>query len=141
MTPRGKGLVGMSILMLVFGSLIGEQVVVQVGIFGLLLLISCHRLSIINLSKIHFLRRLPRAVFSGVNFDYQIEIINYRRWFGGKNIIVYDHFLPFAEKGVAIDYIPAGQRITEVFKSRIIERGLEIGRGYRIMSDLSLIHI
>ena len=74
MTPRGKGLVGMSILMLVFGSLIGEQVVVQVGIFGLLLLISCHRLSIINLSKIHFLRRLPRAVFSGVNFDYQIEI-------------------------------------------------------------------
>ena len=87
MTPRGKGLAGMSILMLVFGSLIGEQVVVQVGIFGLLLLVLCHRLSIINLGKIHFLRRLPRAVFSGVNFDYQIEIINYRRWFGGKNII------------------------------------------------------
>ena len=137
-TPRGKGLLGMSMLSIILGSLVGVSLLVQVGIFGIFVVILCYRLSIININGIHFIRRLPRAVFSGVDFEFQIEVLNNRRFFGSKNIIVYDHFLSFAEKGVAIDYIPAGQRIAEVFKSRIIERGLEKGRGYRIVSDFPL---
>ena len=38
MTPRGKGLVGMSFAMVVIGAMIGESLVVQLGVFGVIVL-------------------------------------------------------------------------------------------------------
>ena len=73
-TPRGKGLLGMSMLSIILGSLVGVSLLVQVGIFGIFVVILCYRFSILNINGIHFIRRLPRAVFSGVDFEFQIEV-------------------------------------------------------------------
>ncbi|MBV63607.1 MAG: hypothetical protein CMP45_03770 [Rickettsiales bacterium] len=137
-TSRGKGLAGMSTLMFLVGSFIGQTFVVQSGIFGFLVLIVCYWLAKINLKNIQFIRKMPSAVFSGVDFDYQVEMVNYRKWLGSRNVMIYDHYLPFGEKGFAVDAIGSGRRFVEVFKSRIIERGISNGRGYRIASDFPL---
>ncbi len=109
-TSRGKGLAGMSTLMFLVGSFIGQTFVVQSGIFGFLVLIVCYWLAKINLKNIQFIRKMPSAVFSGVDFDYQVEMVNYRKWLGSRNVMIYDHYLPFGEKGFAVDAIGSGRR-------------------------------
>ena len=137
-TSRGKGLIGMSLLMFLVGSLFGQPFVVQSGAFGILVLFVCYWIARTNIKSIQFIRKMPSAVFSGIDFDYQVEMANHGKWIGSKNIMVYDHYLPFVEKGFAVDAIRSGHRVVEVFKSRIIERGISSGRGYRVTSDFPL---
>ena len=101
-TSRGKGLMGMSLLMFLVGSLFGQPFVVQSGVFGILVLFVCYWIARVNLKSIQFIRKMPSAVFSGIDFDYQVEMVNHGKWIGSKNIMVYDHYLPFVEKGFAV---------------------------------------
>ncbi len=103
MTPRGKGLVGMSFAMVVIGSMIGESLVVQLGVFGVIVLLFAYYSAKQNVKKLRILRRIPRTVFSGHDFNFELEIINQKRWMSSRNIMIYDHFLPFSEKGFACD--------------------------------------
>ena len=55
-----------------------------------------------------------------------------------RNIMVYVHYLPFAEKGLACDFIRARQSLAEDFQTRVVGRGTVRGKGYRIESDYPL---
>ena len=76
MTPRGKGLVGMSFVMIVIGSMIGESLIIQLGVFAVIILFFAYYLAKQNVKKIRVLRRIPRAVFSGQDFNFELEITN-----------------------------------------------------------------
>ena len=138
MTPRGKGLVGMSFVMIVIGSIVGESLIVQFGVFAVIVLFFAYYLAKQNVKKIRVLRRIPRAVFSGQDFNFELEITNKKQLMNSRNIMVYDHYLPFSEKGLACDFIRARQSLAEDFQTRVVGRGTVRGKGYRIESDYPL---
>jgi uncharacterized protein (DUF58 family) len=143
MTPRGKGLVGMSFAMIVIGSMIGESLIVQLGVFAVIVLFFSYYVAKQNAKNLRILRRIPRTVFSGHDFNFELEITNKKRWMSSRNIMIYDHYLPFSEKGFACDLIRPRQSLAEDFRTRVVERGTVKGKGYRIISDfpLGLFHV
>ena len=74
MTPRGKGLVGMSFAMIVIGSMIGESLIVQLGVFAVIVLFFAYYVAKQNTKNLRILRRIPRSVFSGNDFNFELEI-------------------------------------------------------------------
>ncbi|MEE2807852.1 MAG: DUF58 domain-containing protein [Verrucomicrobiota bacterium] len=138
MTPRGKGLVGMAFVMIVIGSMVGESLIVQLGVFAGIVLFFAYYLAKQNVKKIRILRRIPRTVFSGHDFNFELEITNKKRLMNSRNIMIYDHYLPFSEKGLACDLIRTGQSLAEDFRTRVVGRGTVNGKGYRIESDFPL---
>ena len=128
MTPRGKGLVGMSFAMIVIGSMIGESLIVQLGVFAVIVLFFAYYVAKQNTKNLRILRRIPRSVFSGNDFNFELEITNKKRWLSSRNIMIYDHYLPFSEKGFACDLIKPRQSLAEDFRTRVVERGTIKGR-------------
>ena len=72
-TPRGKGLLGMSMLSIILGSLVGVSLLVQVGIFGIFVVIVCYRLSILNINGIHFIRDCQELFSQALILNFKLK--------------------------------------------------------------------
>ena len=75
-------------------------------------------------------RILPRTAFSAADFNLDLEVENTKRRLGTRGIIVADRLLPFHERGVAIDTLPAGECVSERFRTRKFRYSKTAGRKF-----------
>jgi len=138
LTARGRGLVLVSIIAVVGGALGAGPVAVQLGVLGLGILVVARIWCAANLRRVRISRSVPATVFSGTDFDLTLDVRNAKRWLGSQGLVVADRFLPFHERGVAMDALSAGASASERFRTRIIGRGRIHGVGYRVESSFPL---
>ena len=137
-TARGRGLAAASLASIVGGVLSGTSALVQLGLLGVAVILVARILCARNVLGVRVRRMLPACVFSGQDFDMELQV---RRASGGgsaRSLAVYDRLLPFHERGVTVEELPLGDGVAERFRTRMVGRGRVDGIGYRVESDFPL---
>ncbi len=138
MTPRGRGLLAASAIAVAAGTLSGGNLLVELGLLGLVVIAAARVLCLRNVRGLRIRRALPAAVFSGDDFDVEITLQNPRRAGAAREIAVTDRMLPFHDGGVSAAMVAPGGEVVERFRTRVVGRGRMEGLRYRIESGFPL---
>lgn len=138
LTARGRGLVVVSSVAVAGGALGAGAVSVQLGLVGIGILLVARVWCAANLRRVRVSRAVPATAICGADFDLTLEVRNTRRWLAARSLVVADRFLPFHERGVTMEALPAGGRSDERFRTRLVGRGRVYGVGYRVESSFPL---
>ncbi len=122
LSPRGWGLLLISLGAVLVGALLPEPATVQLGLLGLALLLIAWPLAARNLSGLRVARSYPPAAFAGQLFPFSLELHQdaARPSFA---VEVEDSIAGPSERGLDAPLIPAGGRVSRSFDTRLLRRG------------------
>ena len=120
-TGRGIILLLLSFGAMVMGAILPEPSAVQLGLFGLLLVIGCWPLAAKNLTGLTVERTHPPAAFAGQLFPYALTVKGSSSR-TSRAVEVEDSISGPAERGLDASHIPAGGQSVRAFPTRVLRR-------------------
>lgn len=125
LTGRGAGLLLLSLGAVIIGAMLPEPLLVQLGLFGIVLLAAAWPVARSNLNGLTLSRSGPESAFAGQLFPYVLTIRNSRR-FDSIGVDVEDGVAGPAERGLHALWLPAGGSVSREFPIRVLRRGTRV---------------
>lgn len=122
-TGRGLGLVSLSFGAVLLGTILPEPAAVQLGLFGLLLVLAAWPLAARNLSGLTVRRTAPENAFAGQLFPYTLQLEQQRRR-SSFAVEVEDSISGPAERGLDAASVSSGSPAMRSFETRLLRRGM-----------------
>ncbi len=123
-TSRGIVLAAVSIVAVLIGAYVQESVVVQLGLFGLLITVVAGLLAWNNVRKIDIVRLLPSHVHALEDFVIQLIVTNKKPWLDSFGLEIEDALLPYANRGLQARWVRAQGHCRMEFTTRLVKRGV-----------------
>lgn len=112
-----------SVVAVICGFVMAEPGLVQLGLLGLLILGGSQLWAGRNLRHLTFIRTTPECAFASRPFPLKLTIANGRRHLDAFAVEFEDSVAGAVEKGLHVDWLPAGDSASREIHSRINVRG------------------
>lgn len=124
LTNRGIVLVAVSIFTVLAGSYLQEDVVTQLGFFGLGLTALAYALCWINVQKLEVVRLAPPATHAVDDFRIELIITNQKSFIDSFALELEDSLLSYSNRGLMANWIQSGSHARMAFTTRLVRRGV-----------------
>ena len=138
LTPRGWGFVVVCCIAVFAGIIFGEIALIQISLFGILILLASRFLAIWNLKNVRVTKSAPEYVFAKQDFFVELSVTSDAARFDSFQIEVTDAMLPRQDRGLIVPSVRPGDFARNSFETRIVKRGLKDKMQYKIRSSFPL---
>ncbi len=124
LTSRGRGLLALSVMAVIYGFVMPEPGGVHLGLLGLLVLGGGFWWSGSNLRDLSYTRSTPESAFVGQLFTLALTVTNHRKRQDAFAVEFEDSVAGPVEKGLRADWLYAEDSATREMQTRLPKRGL-----------------
>lgn len=137
-TKRGWGLLIVCLVTFICGVMFREPVLIEIGVFGGLLIAIAFFLASRNLDRLSVERKVPRYATAGREYTLELTVENRKTLFDSYSFTVEDSLLPFLNKGVYFRWLKARQPSEMKLPSRAVKRGFIRRGSFTVTSSFPL---